>query len=119
MEHCLNLLEGLTLSWLIVYCLSTTVSLVWYLSLCSFAKKEYSRIGFFIVVVIMPFYIIIPFMALALCAAYLCPKKDFWTNYKYYNVAAVYGREQANKLFGERTIFTSKKLGDKLKRLDQ
>jgi len=67
-------------------------------------------------IVVMPFYITIPFIAIALVVAAICPEPNFWKNYKYYTVATIYDRDHANQLFGERSIFPKGYLVQKLQR---
>lgn len=101
------ILKGITLGWLILYLVSTMISLTWYIQLCLFAGKSVSTAGIMVIIIILPFYLIIPFILAALTAARLCRENDFWINYKYYTVATIYGKKLAAERFGERAIFPS------------
>ena len=101
------ILQNITLAWIIVYFVSTAISMTWYFQLCSFAGKPISRPALFVIIVVIPFYLITPFVIAAIVAARLCHNANFWTNYKFYTVATIYGSPLATERFGERSIFPS------------
>lgn len=110
-------LETVGVWYVIVTLINTVIVTLWFWSVSRAAKKPMIRWKTLIVVAFLPVYIVIILTIAALIAAWICPSKGYWTNYKYYLVATVYDREHATTLFGERQLQIKNFFRSRLSRL--
>ena len=90
--------------YLLVTAANTVIVMLWYWHLVTIAKRPLKNFRALVVMVFLPVYLVLPLTALSLVAAWVCPTKGYWDNYRYYLVATIYGKNQAMALYGVRKL---------------
>ncbi|PIR94085.1 hypothetical protein COT97_03295 [Candidatus Falkowbacteria bacterium CG10_big_fil_rev_8_21_14_0_10_39_11] len=117
----MEIIELILRYWLIVYIISTALSLTWYLAICYWSHRWPSWLILLAVFTVLPFYVLLPINLLAICAG-LKHRKDtgIFKGYRYYNVRLLFRQETADRIYGEHDIvplrYFQKSIDEMLKR---
>jgi len=111
---------GETTFWSIFVLLCTTVTIaLWWLYMLRIARLPFRWVVFVPVLLLVPTYLVAPLMILALVAALFAKQPGFYTNFRYYLVAMVFGSARAASIYGERSVLPSDYLSRKFKKLGE